>query len=196
MAIAAYEDKKKLLTESLQASAGGVSLGKGTSSNLFRYQPRANAGRRIDLSGFNRVLRVDAARRVLEVEGLATFESIVDQTLPHGLVPLITPELKHITVGGAIVGIGIESNCFRHGFVHDGLVEADVLLGDGRVVTCAPSGEHAELYRALPNSYGTLGYVLRARMRLMPARRIVHLHTTRCRNVDAFLDALREAAES
>src|SRR5512144_608070 len=102
MTAAAYEEKKRLLTESLRASADGISLGKRTSSNLFRYQPRSRAGRRIDLSGFNRVLRVDTARRLLEVEGLATFESIVEHTLPHGLVPLITPELKHITVGGAI----------------------------------------------------------------------------------------------
>src|SRR5688572_6502055 len=178
MATAAYEGKKKLLLESLAASAGSVSLGKRTSSNLFRYQPRSRAGRRIDLSGFNRVLRVDAARRLLQVEGLATFESIVDHTLPHGLAPLITPELKHITVGGAIVGIGIESNCFRHGFVHDGLLEAEVLLPDGRIVACSAQSE-PELFRALPNSYGTLGYILRATMRLMPAAACVHLHTVR-----------------
>src|SRR5262245_50806849 len=158
MATAAYEERKQQLIQSLGAASGGISLGKRTSSNLFRYQPRARAGRRIDLSGFNRVLHVDAQRRTLEVEGLATFESIVDHTLLHGLAPLITPELKHITIGGAIVGIGIESNCYRNGFVHDGLLEAEVLLPDGRIVTARPDGEHADLFRALPNSYGTLGY--------------------------------------
>src|SRR5262245_41594386 len=194
MATAAYENKKKLLIESLGASAGAVSLGKRTSSNLFRYQPRSRAGRRVDLSGFNRVLRVDTARRLLEVEGLATFEAIVDQTLPHGLVPLITPELKHITVGGAIVGIGIESNCYRHGFVHDGLVEAEVLLPDGRILSCSAERE-PELFRALPNSYGTLGYILRASMRLMPALPYVHLHTTRYADLDEYLAAMRAATE-
>ncbi len=193
MATAAYEDKKKLLIESLGAAPGGISLGKRTSSNLFRYQPRARAGRRGDLSGFNRVLRVDAAQRRLEVEGLATFESIVDHTLPHGLVPLITPELKHITIGGAIVGIGIESNCYRHGFVHDGMLEAEVLLPDGRIVACSAADGERELFRALPNSYGTLGYILRATMRLMPALPYVHLHTTRFDDVDAYLEAMRAA---
>jgi FAD/FMN-containing dehydrogenase len=196
MATAAYEEKKRLLTESLGAAAGGISLGKRTSSNLFRYQPRSNGGRRVDLSGFNRVLRVDAAQRRLEVEGLATFETIVDHTLPHGLAPLITPELKHITVGGAIVGIGIESNCFRHGFVHDGMEEAEVLLPDGRIVAARPEGEHAALFRALPNSYGTLGYILRARMRLMPALPYVHLRTARFQDLDAYLAAMRAATES
>ena len=32
----------------------------------------------------------------------------------------MAPELKHITVGGATVGIGIESTCFRYGFVPKG----------------------------------------------------------------------------
>src|SRR3954463_14185983 len=133
---AGYEEKKRRLADSLVASAEGVSLGKRTSSNLFRYQPRSRSGKRVDLSSFNRVLGVDPASRTLQVEGLATFEAIVEHTLPHALVPLITPELKHITVGGAIVGIGIESNCYRHGFVHDGMLEAEVLLPDGRIVTC------------------------------------------------------------
>src|SRR5688572_1844190 len=130
MAAVPYEDKKQRLVESLRMAPGGVSLGKRTSSNLFRYAPRLREGKRLDLSGFSNVLLVDASEKSIDVVGLTTFESAVDHTLPHGLVPLITPELKHITVGGAIVGIGIESDCFRHGFVHDGLIEADVLLAD------------------------------------------------------------------
>jgi FAD/FMN-containing dehydrogenase len=195
MATAAYEERKRRLIGSLGEAAGGISLGKRTSSNLFRYQPRSRAGRRVDLSGFNRVLHVDAARRLLEVEGLATFESIVDHTLPHGLVPLITPELKHITIGGAIVGIGIESNCFRHGFVHDGLQEAEVLVPEGRIVACSAERE-PELFRALPNSYGTLGYILRATMRLMPALPYVHLRTMRFDDLDRYLSAMRAATET
>src|SRR5688572_27696217 len=172
-----------------------MALAKRTSSNLFRYQPRARDEQRVDLSAYNRVLRVDAQKKLLEVQGLATFESIVDATLPQGLVPLVTPELKHITVGGAIVGIGIESTCYRHGFVHDGLVEAEVLLPGGETVLARPDNEHAALFKALPNSYGTLGYILRATMRLMPAQPYVHLHTERFDDLDAFLAAMRAATE-
>ena len=31
----------------------------------------------------------------------------------------------------------------------------DVLTGDGRIVTASPTNEHADLFRAFPNSYGT-----------------------------------------
>src|SRR5690606_6941122 len=98
--------------------------------------------------------------------------------------------------GGATVGIGIESTCFRSGFVHDGLVEADVLLPSGKVVTASASNEHADLFAALPNSYGTLGYILRARIAVEPAHRYVHLHTERLAGTGAYLDAMRAAVES
>jgi len=116
--------------------------------------------------GFDRVLGVDVTGRRLDVEGLATYETIVDATLRQGLLPTVTPEPKRITLGGATVGIGIESTCVRHGFVDKGLLRAVVLLPHGDVVLCDPKGPHADLCAALPNSYGTLGYILRAEIDL------------------------------
>jgi len=115
--------------------------------------------------------------------------------LPHGFLPPVTPELKHITIGGATVGIGIESTCYRHGFVHDALIEADVLLPDGRIVTATADNEYADLFRALPNSYGTLGYILRAKIRLERAQPFVELAIEKFDDVIAFLDAMRAATE-
>jgi FAD/FMN-containing dehydrogenase len=103
--------------------------------------------------------------------------------------------LKHITIGGATVGIGIESTCFRHGFVHDALIEADVLLPGGRVVTCTAENEYSDLFHALPNSYGTLGYILRAKIRLEPAKPFVELTIKRYGDATSYLDAMRSAAD-
>lgn len=187
----AFAARKATLVARLKAQGGGAGVRKRSSSNLFRYRPRVAGRAALDLREFNHVLGTDAQGRTLDVEGLATFEAIVDATLPNGLAPLITPELKDITIAGATVGIGIESNCFRHGFVHDGLLEAEVVLADGRIVTCTPDNEHADLYHALPNSYGTLGYILRARIRLMPVAPYVHLETAHCNGVDDFLERMQ-----
>ncbi|UCH47322.1 MAG: FAD-binding oxidoreductase [Betaproteobacteria bacterium] len=189
------ERKAKLIADA-KANDEPVGIAKHTSSNLFRYAPADRRGTGLDLSDFHHCLSLDAQARTLDVEGLTTFEQIVDYTLPYGLVPRITPELKHITIGGATVGIGIESNCFRYGFVHDGLIEAEVLMPDGRVVLASANNEYADLFYGLPNSYGTLGYILRARIHLMPAQPYVHLATRRFHDVDAFLDAMRAATES
>jgi FAD/FMN-containing dehydrogenase len=191
-----FAAKKQRLQHALGAQGGKIRLRKRTISNLFRYAPRRTANSTaLSLSDFNKVRAVDVDQATLDVEGLATYESVVDATLARGLLPLVTPELKHITVGGATVGIGIESTCFRHGFVHDGLIEAEILLPDGRIVLCNGTDSHSDLFRALPNSYGTLGYILRARIKLMSAQPYVHLKTTLYADIDDYLDAMRRATE-
>jgi FAD/FMN-containing dehydrogenase len=177
------------------AERGQLRLQKGTVSNLFRYQPRGQAQRRISLSEFTGVIGLDAVARTVDVEGLATYETVVRYCLARGFLPLVAPELKHITVGGATVGIGIESTCFRYGFVHDGLIEADVLLPGGDLVTVRADNEHADLFHALPNSYGTLGYILRARIALHPAKPFVHLQNRRFGAAAPYLEAMRAATE-
>jgi hypothetical protein len=104
-----YRDKTARLTSNWQSGSGTLRLKKSTISNLFRYQPRGAAARRLSLGEFNHVLALDAAAATVEVEGLTTYETVVRHCLSHGFLPLVAPELKHITVGGATVGIGIES---------------------------------------------------------------------------------------
>ena len=43
-------------------------------------------------------------------------------------MPLVVPQLKTITLGGAVTGLGIESTSFRHGLPHESVREMDVLL--------------------------------------------------------------------
>ncbi len=153
-----------------------VRLRKGT-SNLFR--PRAAAAGRLDAGGFDGVLAVDPAARTADVLGMTSYEHLVQATLPAGLMPLVVPQLKTITLGGAVTGLGIESTSFRSGCPHESVLELDVLTGDGRVVTATPDGEHQALYRGFPNSYGTLGYALRLRIELEPVSRFVRLRHLR-----------------
>lgn len=189
-----YARKRSALQNRAPAADGQIRLSKSTVSNLFRYQAGRASGQTLSLGHFNQVIAIDRDAQTLDVEGLATFERIVAHCLPHGFLLPVTPELKHITIGGATVGIGIESTCFRHGFVHDALLEAEVLLPGGDIVTCTPDNEYADLFRALPNSYGTLGYILRARLALVPAQPFVHLRVTFFDTAGAFLDAMRQAA--
>lgn len=147
------------------------------------------------MAEFNHILAIDESQNTVEVEGGATYGNIARATLRHDLLPTITPELKDITAGGAIVGIGIESSCFRYGFVHDGLHEADVLLADGDVITCTSTNEFKDLFKGLPNSYGTLGYVLRAKLQLVTARPYVRVTVRRFTNLHSYIDALRYDTE-
>jgi FAD/FMN-containing dehydrogenase len=154
----AYQHRVATLASGLvAASSAPLGLAKQT-SNLFRDRNEGGK-RRLDLSDFTHVLEVDTAAGALDTEGLVTYEELVDATLPHGVMPAVVPQLKTITVAGAVAGVGIEATSFRQGLVHDTLLAIDVLLPGGDVVHCTPDNEHRDLFFGFPNSYGTLGYV-------------------------------------
>ena len=125
-----------------------VRLAKRT-SNLFRTRD-AVVGPGLDVTGFDGVIDVDVEARTADVLGMTTYEHLVDATLPHGLMPLVVPELKTITLGGAVTGLGIESSSFRNGCPHESVIEMDVLTGDGRVLTVTPDGRARRPVRRLP----------------------------------------------
>jgi FAD/FMN-containing dehydrogenase len=156
-----------------------IRLAKPT-SNLFRFgtTPVAAAGL-LDASALTGVISVNQDARTADVQGMTTYEDLVAATLPHGLMPLVVPQLKTITLGGAVTGLGIESTSFRHGLPHESVLEMDILTPDGDVVTATPDGEHADLHAGFPNSYGTLGYALRLRIELQPVSRYVRLEHRR-----------------
>jgi FAD/FMN-containing dehydrogenase len=161
-----------------------------TTSNLFRARRSRRRGG-IDLRRFNQVLRIDTTGLEAEAEGMITYEHLVEATLRHGLLPPVVPQLKSITLGGAISGGGIESSSFRYGFVHETVQEMEILLSSGERVTCNAENR-ADLFYGIPNSYGTLGYVLRARIPLMPAGRFVKLTHRRFRDAASAFAAMEE----
>jgi len=169
-----------------QIPAGApVRLAKQT-SNLFRFAP-SDAAPGLDVSNLDQVLSVDPVARTADVQGMVTYEHLVDATLAHGLMPLVVPQLKTITLGGAVAGLGIESTSFRNGLPHESVLEMEILTGDGRVVLATPDNEHADLFRGFPNSYGTLGYTVRLRIELEPVKPYVRLRHLRFDTAEACL---------
>jgi FAD/FMN-containing dehydrogenase len=184
-----HAQRRERLREQYRTADGGVRLAKGT-SNLFRDRPEAD--RPLDVRDFCHVLDVDPAAGTIDVEGMASFDAIVDATLPHGVMPPVVPELRSITIGGAISGVGIEASSFRYGLVHDTMQELEILTGDGEVVVARPDNDHADLFFGFPNSYGTLGYVLRATTLAVPVRPYVHLRHERYHDAEALFADLAE----
>ncbi|MGQ0626345.1 MAG: FAD-binding oxidoreductase [Sporichthyaceae bacterium] len=161
-----------------------VRLAKKT-SNLFRARVPSGAPG-LDVSGFTHVLNVDPIARTASVEGMVTYEQLCDATLPYALMPLVVPQLKTITLGGAVTGLGIESSSFRNGCPHESVTELEILTGEGQVVVATADNAHADLFRAFPNSYGTLGYGLRLEIDLEPVKPFVRLRHLRFEDLGAF----------
>ena len=208
--LAAHEAAVARLRDAYTAVPAGVPvrLAKPT-SNLFRFRDSDKAGqaatpgmaggegvRRLDVSAFGRVIHVDPAAKTAVVGGMTTYEHLCDATLPHNLMPLVVPQLKTITLGGAVTGLGIESTALRNGMPHESVTEMQILTGDGRVVTATANNEHRDLFFGFPNSYGTLGYSLALTIELEPVKPYVHLRHFAFNDPKSCMDAIAEIAET
>jgi FAD/FMN-containing dehydrogenase len=187
-----HERAVQRLADSYAAIPQGqpVRLAKRT-TNLFRARTASSAPG-LDVSGLDGVIEVvpdGPDGPMAEVQGMCTYETLVDATLAHGLVPYVVPQLRTITLGGAVTGLGIESTSFRLGLPHESVLEMDVFTGGGTVVTTRP-GE--DLFDAFPNSYGSLGYATRLRIRLAPVPPYVSLRHLRIDDADLLAKTISE----
>jgi FAD/FMN-containing dehydrogenase len=170
-----------------------VRLAKPT-SNLFRAREKSTV-KGLDVSGLTGVISVDPEARTADVAGMCTYEDLVAATLPYGLSPLVVPQLKTITLGGAVTGLGIESASFRNGLPHESVLEMDILTGAGEVVT-ASRDLYPDLFHAFPNSYGTLGYSVRLKIELEPVKPFVALTHVRFHSVAELVATMDQIVET
>lgn len=190
-----YPDRRNRLAEQMQNSAAASVRLKKDTSNLFRDRVNTN-NQELTVREFSHLLELDEVGKTLISEGMNPYGNLVDATLQHGFMPLVVPQLKTITIGGAVAGIGIESTSFRYGLPHETVLEMEVLLADGSVVICTPDNEHADLYHGLPNSYGTLGYALKLKTPALPVKPYVRVDHTPYRDVHEFFHAIETLRNS
>jgi len=168
-----------------------------TTSNLFRGRA-ATTVEGLDVSSFDSVFEIDAVARTAEVGGMTTYENLVAATLPYGLMPLCVPQLRTITLGGAVTGLGIESASFRSGTPHESVIEMDILTGSGDVLTVSGDSQdpHQDLFYSFPNSYGSLGYALRLKIELEPTKPFVHISHVRFNSARELTEAMKDLVTS
>src|SRR5262249_32169673 len=158
---------------------------------LFRDRKGA-ASRRLDVGALHNVLQVDTRQGWVNAEAMTPYDVLAAATVQRGVMPCVVPQLKSITIGGAVAGVGIESSSVKYGLVHDTLLELELLLADGSIVVATADNEHRDLFFAFPNSYGTLGYALRVKTRVVPVKRFVALSHLRQTSAAAYFHELAE----
>lgn len=142
--------------------------------------------RAVDISALGHVLAVDKVKRTVLVEPNVVMDSLVEATLPHGLVPPVIMELPGITAGGGFADTGGESSSFPHDFF-DETVRVDIVLANGEVVK-ASRFERPDLFQAAPGAMGTFGIVTFMEINLMLAKKHVD---TRYHSSSSVKDAVK-----
>lgn len=129
---------------------------------------------RIDIRYLNEIIDINTEQKICIAEAGLTFSDMVRATLKHGLIPYNVPELKTITIGGAVAGCSMESMSYRFGGFHDNCLEYEVITGKGEVITCSCS-KNSDIFNMLHGSYGTLGIITKIKFNLLPAKLYVRM---------------------
>ncbi|MEO8704017.1 MAG: FAD-binding oxidoreductase, partial [Kofleriaceae bacterium] len=160
-------------------------------ANDLRYRDA-----KIDISDLTEILEIDPVNRICIAESGVTFVDLVTATMQHGLLPIVVPELKTITIGGAVAGCSIESMSYVHGGFHDTCIEYEVITATGDVLTCRRDNEHALVFQMVHGTFGTLGIVARLTFKLVPAKPYVKLVYERYTTLADYQTAIRRHYEA
>lgn len=150
---------------------------------------------KVDISDLTEILSIDREARICVAESGVTFVDLVAATLAHGLLPIVVPELKTITIGGAVAGCSIESMSFVHGGFHDTCLEYEVIAATGEVLTCTPANQHSLVFQMVHGTFGTLGILSKLTFKLVPAKRFVHVVYEKHATLDAYRGSISKHFE-
>lgn len=142
---------------------------QSVSVRAIDYKRHSKSGIAVNL---HEILELDLTRNIVRVEPRANMAQLTQWLSARGLTLPVVPELDDLTVGGLILGYGIESSSHKYGLFADTVLSAEVVLADGRVVQASPS-ENRDLFYALPWSYGALGILTAVELPVIPAKRYV-----------------------
>jgi delta24-sterol reductase len=120
------------------------------------------------------ILEVDIQREIVRVEPLATMGQVTACLNPLGWTLPVLPELDDLTVGGLIMGVGIETSSHRYGLFQHCCVSYELVTADGSIVKCSKD-ENPDLFYAVPWSHGTIGFLVAAEIKIIPAKKYVKL---------------------
>jgi len=143
--------------------------------------------KKIDVSDLTEILEVDPVHRRCVAESGVMFDDLVEATLRYGLVPKVVPELKSITIGGAVTGCSIESMSFQYGGFHDSCLSYEVITAKGEVMQLGPQ---QLAFQMMQSSFGTLGILAKLEFELVPAKKFVKLVYERYTDVRSYREAI------
>ena len=175
-----HEEKVSRIAKQLKERKSNAPLTlkkKAVSHQVPKLEDKRYSDEKLDISDLDEIIYVDIERHICIAEPGATFTKVVAATIKHGLAPVVVPELKTITIGGAVAGCSIESMSYKFGGFHDSCLEYEVVTAKGDILICTPDNENQLLFQMVHGTFGTLGIIILLKFRLIPAQPFVKVTT-------------------
>lgn len=127
------------------------------------------------------------------MEPLATMGQLTALLLPLGWTLPVVPELDDLTVGGLLMGFGVETSSHKYGLFQHICVSMDIVTAEGVVLHCSEQ-QNADIFYMLPWSHGTLGLLVAAELKIIPAAPYVRIFYQPVRGKDNIIQELKHQA--
>ena len=137
------------------------------------------------------ILEIDREKGTIRVEPLVNMGQITAALKPLGWTLAVIPELDALTVGGLINGFGIETSSHKYGLFQHVCESFEIVMADGEWLKCS-AHENVEMFYAIPWSYGALGFLVCAEIKIIPAKPYVHLTYLPFKSKQEFLQRFQE----
>ena len=144
---------------------------------------------KLDLHQFNNIIHIDYVNQYIEVEGSTYIHTILNELTLYNWIIQVPPDMYHLTISGLIAGIGGGSSSFKYGFIHDNIIEMDILTGVGEIINCSKT-HNSKLFYSIPNSLGTLGYILKLKLKIRKATSYIRVNYIHFDDSDKYFQAL------
>jgi FAD/FMN-containing dehydrogenase len=188
-----HEEKVSRIAKQLKERKGTMPLTlkkKSVSHQVPKPGDKKFTDEKLDISDLDEIIKIDVENRICIAEPGVTFAKLVDATVQYGLAPVVVPELRTITIGGAVAGCSIESMSYKFGGFHDNCLEYEVLTAKGDVLICTPDNENQLVFQMVHGTFGTLGIITQLKFRLIPIKPFVKVTYEKFRSLEAYKEAI------
>lgn len=143
--------------------------------------------------GLYDILGIDEQRQTVRVEPLATMGQVSRSLISRGWTLPVVPELDSLTVGGLIMGFGVETSSHKYGLFQHICTAFELVTAEGKLLKCSAE-ENPELFHQIPWSHGTLGFLVAAELKIIPAKPYIRLHYQPVNSLDEMVEAFEAAS--
>jgi delta24-sterol reductase len=137
------------------------------------------------------ILEIDTGRKTVRVEPLVTMGQLTSTLNAIGWTIPVVPELDDLTVGGLINGAGVETSSHKYGLFQHNCLSYEIVTSDGALVKCSMD-ENPDLFYSIPWSHGTLGFMVAAELKIIPAKPYVKLTYLPCNSFNELVDTFEK----